>query len=109
MQALGEPSSAQSLWEFASVAGSPLRTGWVLGWKSQESPWDSPFVVQCWSNESAWGEGIGTGALVSVLLAEPQCLGLKHPCTRGHGMDKKNFYRREEFASVNILWQDSLC
>lgn len=46
VQALGEPSSAQSLWEFASVVGFPMRTGLVLSWKSYESPWNFPFVVQ---------------------------------------------------------------
>lgn len=57
-----------------------------------------PFCCAEWGagairEESAWGEGIGAGAPVSVLLAESQCLGfLKHPCTRGHGMDQNNVY-----------------
>lgn len=48
-----------------------------------------PFYCADWGagairEENTWEEGIETGALVSVLLAESQCLGLKHPCTRGH-------------------------
>lgn len=69
-------------------------------------PLEFPLCCTDWGagairEESAWGEGMGTGAPVSALLAEPQCLGLKHPCTRGRGMHKKN---------VCSLWRGvSLC
>lgn len=75
----------------------PHENKFGFGMEELGEPMGFPFCCACWGagairEESAWGEGIGTGAPVSVLLAESQCLGLKHLCTRGHGMDKKNVY-----------------
>lgn len=60
-----------------------------FGMEGLGEPVGFPFYCADWGagairEENTWEEGIETGALVSVLLAESQCLGLKHPCTRGH-------------------------
>lgn len=75
---------------FCAVPMGICFSGWFphenrFGFEMEElgEPMRFPFCCAYWGagavvEESAWGEGIGTGAPVPVLLAESQCLGLKH-------------------------------